>query len=71
MCENTCFHSKGQPRFNIFLDLQIFSSVRYFKKININSTCFHKTIHNKFQKRCFDKSVGRTENGLEQGEVNR
>ena len=56
-------------RFRKSLDLEIPSSVGYFKKkiaFLIYAICFHVTVHNN---RCLHKRVRQTENGLERGFV--
>ena len=45
------------------------SLVGYFKRTNVflaYAICFHETVRDK---KCLDKSVGQTENGLERGFV--
>ena len=58
-----------RPRFNKSLDLQIFSLVDYFEKINaflVCTICFYETVHYKLS---LDKSFRQTENDLERSFV--
>ena len=58
-------------RFKKSLDLQISSSMGYFKKTNaflVYAKFFHETVYGKW---CLRKSVRQTENGLERSFVKR
>ena len=60
-----------KPRFKRSLDLQISSSMGYFKKTNPfldYAKFFHETVHGKW---CLRKSVRQIENGLERSFVKR